>query len=197
MAGAGYKTFLTGDVLTADDTQTFFMDQVVTTFATTTARDAAITAPQEGQFSYSLADNAFYVYNGTTWVTFDIGWTTYTPTLTNITLGDGTVSAKYVRIGKLVNVQVQFTMGSTSAVTGLIGVSLPVAFVSANRFVGTCRASVVINYMMHVIGSGTNMNVYAVSTSGAYAATTNTSATVPNTWANTHQFFINATYEIA
>ena len=51
MAGAGFKTFASGDVLTASDVQTFIMEQQVMVFADSTARDAAI-SPTEGMFAY-------------------------------------------------------------------------------------------------------------------------------------------------
>ena len=47
-AGLGFKTFTTGEVLTAADTNGYLM-QGVLVFATSAARDAAITSPQEGQ----------------------------------------------------------------------------------------------------------------------------------------------------
>ena len=192
-----YQTFVAGTELLASEVNTYLMNQVVMVFTNSTTRDAALTSPTEGMVTYQSAADHYTIYSGTEWIAFDTKWSTYTPTLTNVTIGNGTVSAQYFRVGKMVTVQVQVVLGSTSSVSGLIGVSLPVAFVSANRFVGTCRASVVINYLMHVIGVGSIMNVYAVGTAGAYASTTNTSATVPNTWANTHQFFISAQYEVA
>jgi hypothetical protein len=50
-AGLGFKTFTTGEVLTAADTNGYLM-QGVLVFADAAARDAAITAPAEGQFAY-------------------------------------------------------------------------------------------------------------------------------------------------
>ncbi len=45
MAGAGYRTFSAGEVLTAANVQTYLMDQAIPVFASSTARDAAITSP--------------------------------------------------------------------------------------------------------------------------------------------------------
>ena len=192
-----YKTFVAGTEALASDINTYLMNQTVMVFANATARDAALTSPTEGMFTYQQGSDHYTIYNGTTWVTFDTAWSTYTPTFANFTLGNGTATAQYFRVGNMVTAQVQVTLGSTSAVSGLIGVSLPVAYAATARFVGYARATAVINYIMHVIPSGANMALYAVSTSGAYAATTNTSATVPNTWAAGHTFFITATYEVA
>ena len=66
-AGLGFKTFVSGDVLTAADTNGFLM-QGVLVFATTTARDAAITSPQEGQFAFTKDADSLFYYDGSSWV---------------------------------------------------------------------------------------------------------------------------------
>lgn len=67
-AGLGFKTFATGDVLTASDTNGYLM-QGVLVFADATARTAAITSPQEGQTSYLKDTDVIQVYSGSAWVT--------------------------------------------------------------------------------------------------------------------------------
>ena len=45
-------------------------------------------------------------------------WTTYTPTYTGFTLGNGTVNyAKYEQVGRTVTVRLKITFGSTTSVT--------------------------------------------------------------------------------
>jgi hypothetical protein len=66
-AGQGFKTFTTGEVLTATDVNGYLM-QGVLVFASATARDAAITSPQEGQFAYTKDVNGLWYYDGATWV---------------------------------------------------------------------------------------------------------------------------------
>jgi len=68
-AGLGFKTFVTGDVLTAADANGYLQSQTVMVFADATARDAAITSPQEGMYAYLTGTDALTVYNGTSWVT--------------------------------------------------------------------------------------------------------------------------------
>jgi hypothetical protein len=65
-AGLGFKTFLTGDVLTAADTNGYLM-QGVWVFASAAARDAAVTSPQEGNFCYLKDTNATQYYTGSAW----------------------------------------------------------------------------------------------------------------------------------
>ncbi len=69
-AGLGFKTFTTGEVLTAADTNGYLM-QGVLVFASAAARDAAITSPQEGQCCYLKDTDAVLTYSGAAWVGFD------------------------------------------------------------------------------------------------------------------------------
>jgi hypothetical protein len=66
-AGAGFKTFATGDVLTAADTNGYLM-QGVWVFASATTRDAAVTSPQEGNTCYLKDTDQILVYSGSAWV---------------------------------------------------------------------------------------------------------------------------------
>jgi hypothetical protein len=67
-APLGFKTFATGDVLTAADTNGYLM-QGIWVFATSTARDAAVTSPQEGNACYLKDTDVIQVYSGSAWVT--------------------------------------------------------------------------------------------------------------------------------
>jgi hypothetical protein len=69
-AGQGFKTFTTGEVLTAGDVNGYLM-QGVLVFASTAARDAAITSPQEGQFAYLKDTNVTTYYTGSAWANVD------------------------------------------------------------------------------------------------------------------------------
>ena len=51
-APLGWKDFASGDVLTAADMDGYVMAQIIGVFADATARDAAITSPQEGQHAW-------------------------------------------------------------------------------------------------------------------------------------------------
>ena len=65
-APLGFKTFTTGDVLTAADTNGYLM-QGVWTFASAAARDAAVTSPQEGNMCYLKDTDAVQYYSGSAW----------------------------------------------------------------------------------------------------------------------------------
>ena len=69
MAGAGYKLFATGDVLTAAQVNTYLMQQTVMVFASSAARSTAISGVlAEGMVSYLQDTNALEVYDGSAWV---------------------------------------------------------------------------------------------------------------------------------
>jgi len=66
-AGLGFKTFTSGEVLTAADTNGYLM-QGINVFANASARNAAITSPQEGQYCYLKDTNSTEYYDGAAWV---------------------------------------------------------------------------------------------------------------------------------
>ena len=66
-AGLGFKDFVTGEVLTAADVDGYLM-QGIWVFASTAARDAAVTAPSEGNFAFTKDTNGLWYYDGAAWV---------------------------------------------------------------------------------------------------------------------------------
>ena len=104
-----FKTFDPG-VLTSSDVNTFLMRQAVIV-CTAATRPAS---PSEGMTIYETDTDLYRVYDGSNWQRL-VGYTeTYTPT-SNITLGNGTLSARYVQIGDFYIVQASFVWGSTSS----------------------------------------------------------------------------------
>jgi hypothetical protein len=78
MAGAGAKLFVSGDVLTAAQVNTYLMDQAVMRFANEAARTAAFGGAGEpvlasGMVSYLIDIASVQVYNGSAWVAIGAG----------------------------------------------------------------------------------------------------------------------------
>lgn len=67
MAGAGFKTFGVGDVLTASDVNTYLMQQAVMNFASSGARGSAIGTATEGMVTYLQDTDSVEVYDGSGW----------------------------------------------------------------------------------------------------------------------------------
>lgn len=253
MAGAGYKLFNTGDVLTAAQVNTYLQEQVVMVFASATARTTALSGVlAEGMVSYLKDTDAVEKYNGSSWVavggtasplttkgdlytytttdarlassntngdvlTVDtstasglkwaapsasgLTYSTWTPTLTGITQGNGTVTARYAQSGKFVTGSFNFTLGSTSAITsGGVSFTLPVT--AKNTFnvitdVVFLRSGVGYEYGMSLLTSTTVCYVGTFSTSGSYPAYVDLTSTIPHTWTNTDFISCNFSYEAA
>jgi hypothetical protein len=192
-----YKAFINGVGLPASDLNTYLMKQSVMVFASAAARDAALTAA-EGMVVYLEDTNAVMVYDGVAWsnISSASAWTTYTPTTTNITVGNGTWSSSYIQLGKTVHIRVRFTLGSTSAITGAATFSLPIT--AAGFAYGTANLNAGSNYQgVAAISGTTNVVANAVNAAGTYAVQSSTNATVPATWATGHTISISLTYEAA
>jgi hypothetical protein len=82
---AGYRTFNTGDILTAAQAQFNLQNQTIMFFANATARDAAlgVGVVQEGMFAYLADTNTTVFFDGTTWQSFGTG------DVTGLTAGAG------------------------------------------------------------------------------------------------------------
>lgn len=130
-----------------------------------------------------------------------VAFTAYTPTLSNVTLGNGTLVGAFYQIGRLTNFRVRLTFGSTTSVSGSIGFSLPAT--AASSSVGTLYgfitdASPAATYPAFVsLSSTTVATVSAINAAGTYAVTTATSATIPITFTTSDQVAIAGKFEAA
>lgn len=117
----------------------------------------------------------------------------YTPSFTNVTLGNGTRSAWYTRFGKRVEVWGKFTLGSTSSVTGTFQVDVPynidTSINSTNTAVGEWNS---------FQGGASYCGVARVQSSSALRFTIPSSGSVnntsPATWASGDTMSWHATY---
>jgi len=124
-------------------------------------------------------------------------WTSWTPTFTNCTVGSGSVSGYYCRIGKFITGYAQFTYGAGSSV-GQAELVLPVT-ISSNYASFTPIGLVTFD------DSGTlyngriyNTNYISVDTvSSTRIIHNNVSATVPFTFASGDRIKVFFTYEAA
>lgn len=146
------------------------------------------------------ADNTVLIADSaeTTGLKWGGGWTTWTPTYLNFTLGNGTVTARYQQIGKTVNFYVVVVLGSTSLVTGDIAISLPATNKQNDLYVlGVLGDSGVGNYT----GAGLLFNGYVYAKTEpaniAYVFYGDTSATAPFVWTTNDYLTFNGSYEVA
>ena len=59
-----FKVWSTGDLISASDFNDYIMEQVIMTFANATARDSAVSSPEEGMFCFLKDTNVLQFYNG-------------------------------------------------------------------------------------------------------------------------------------
>ena len=110
----GFKVFSTGEVLTAADVNDYLMEQSIGIFANSTARDAQITSPIEGQFCYLADSNVLQLYNGSSWAGYiDEGDISSVVAGTNIS-GGGTSGA--VTLNLAIDAAVAFADQTASAI---------------------------------------------------------------------------------
>ncbi len=126
-------------------------------------------------------------------------WTTWTPTLSNITLGNGQLDARYQQVGKTVTLYFGFTMGSTSSMGSDPQFSLPVnALYSANWMIG---GKIERNGVGDFQGCGIIFDnrcyMRVLNTAGTYGSVVNVTSTIPMTWAINDRLTWTFTYEAA
>lgn len=127
-------------------------------------------------------------------------WVSYTPTFGGTTLGNGNVFGRYFTIGKTTIFQALFGLGSTSAMTGPLTVTLPI---TANASI--LEESVQVQYYDASAGfrykgicasiTTTTATISAIGTAGNYAISAAISNVVPFTWAQTDEVRVFGTYE--
>ena len=111
----------------------------------------------------------------------------FTPTITNGVLGNGTMSATYQRVNKIVVATYVWTLGSTSTITGGLQFSLPFTATSASnmpiQIYGNglySDASVGVDYVIYGYHATTANVGFAISiASTAYTTIGLVNATVP------------------
>ncbi len=130
-------------------------------------------------------------------------WTAWSPSYTNLTIGNGTVVARAVQIGDKVEAYWSFALGSTSSVGTGPTVSLPVTRSSnytdsemlwgpiylkagGTQFVGVIRSpsTTTVGILRHIV-SGSNTVIGTVD------------ATNPGTWTTGDTMSFTITYEVA
>lgn len=132
----------------------------------------------------------------------------YTPSFAaGVTVGDGTLLGQYVRINDLVVSWAYFQLGSTSAITGDVSVSVPVSITSGGGVelaAGTECYFIDLSTGIRWLGmardsSGDNVFLrYARQSTAAAAANfaNNISSTLPFTWATSDFIVWHHTYRV-
>jgi hypothetical protein len=151
--------------------------------------------PGGATFNTHIRDNENFLYEQLS----GNGWTTFTPTWTNLTVGNGTNTGAYAYAGRTTFIRTQFTFGSTSSTTGGAYFLLPQTAVASIYFFGEAvyiDSSTGIYYKGALsIASAAELRYY--SASGATTTLLVISSVSPMTWATGDVIFTNGYYERA
>jgi len=150
---------------------------------------------------FDATNHAILIGDGTTNNPIHIGhWQAYTPTLFNMTLGDGTLACAYARIGKTVICRISFVLGSTSAMGTGPAFSLPVTAAASN----VSPVSVLIvdsgttSYSgFAYLSSTTSVVITVLNATATYLNYVTITSTVPMTWVVGDQIYLTIAYEAA
>jgi hypothetical protein len=127
-------------------------------------------------------------------------WTTWTPTIANLTVGNGVLAARYARIANTVTFSLRVDFGSTTTVSGSPNFTLPITAFST----AACLVNIVDAGVTNYYGEGgiytfdlTKCYMNAFNSAGTYVTNASWSATTPFTWGTGDYFTISGTYEVA
>lgn len=129
-------------------------------------------------------------------------WSSWTPTWTNVTIGNATVAGSYIQIGKTVCAKLDVVFGSTSSFSGTMIFSLPVtsvALASTKNCIGNGIADdpTVATYPLLVSLQTTTTASLWVPNASTDTRLVNANATKPFTWASTFTLSVSFTYTVA
>lgn len=132
-------------------------------------------------------------------------WIDYSPSWTNLSVGNGTVTARYTQIGKTIHFHVELVWGGTTSITGTPRATLPVV-TSANYkqftsiighagYFDTSSGAVTVGLLWWYDNDEMWFDVQ--NAASTYTGGTNVSSTVPWTWATGDRMAVSGSYEAA
>lgn len=137
------------------------------------------------------------------WEVFANAYTAFTPTIANLTQGNGTLVARERKVGRMVFFHVGFTFGSTSSMGGsLLTLTLPYAAAHSGSgvFTGYVEDSPGLEYLMIPAMRLGSTTILTLGTANATATNTTLggiNTTAPMTWTTSDKFFVSGVYEAA
>lgn len=129
-----------------------------------------------------------------------LDWTSWTPTLTNVTLGNGTVNAHYARLGDVIFYEIEFLCGSTTSFSSTsMQFSMPVDYAGELQFVGTGNGWVRPNgstiYAIQAIGiQSSNRIVPYYMQNFTSVQVISVRGTLPISWTSSGTMFMAGSY---
>lgn len=169
------------------------------------ASNLATSAVSTAKIADGAVTTAKIADSNVTTAKLNLGWVSYTPTLSNFTIGNGTMVAMYVQVGMTIIGMVHVTLGSTSSMGAAgIRITTPVAastnYSVTNSVIGqaTFQDSGSSQYVgWNRLEDVNTMRPVVLNASATYTTISSLTASVPMTWATNDVVAINFSYERA
>lgn len=168
--------------------------------ATTAERDA-LPSPHAGLTVFNEQTGQAEQYDGTAWFVLAGGKKTYNPTWSTVTgaqpsIGNGTLTGEWTRVGDLVTFTIRLTFGSSSnAGANSWQFTLPSTPVGRTSFSGTVYD--VSSDATHAIVGVTDTNKVVMRRSPGTGALVGMGQSAPFTWATNDTLEMTGTYRVA
>jgi hypothetical protein len=161
-----------------------------------------------GRFAATLSAGAGYTwtvptYTGANLIKAPIRETRvldWTPTMTGVTSGNGTLVAKYQIVNNQLWAMVNFTLGNTSAIGASVDLSYPFTrLLTSAEILGNCNLqdTGTLNYsgIIRYTAAGP-ARIFCIKADGTYASYLAVSTSAPFSWGSTDLFQTEYTYNI-
>ena len=137
-----------------------------------------------------------------TGLAWDGVWTTFTPSFTGVTVGNGTLVARYRKVGKTVDLYMKLTFGSTTSLSGSLNYfSLPFNLATTSdglTCVGYAQdSSAAASYVAAAEFNGNNIIWSVLAVGGTWGTTSRITSSNPYTWATNDIYWFQVRYEAA
>ena len=168
--GAGFKVWSTGDLVNASDFNNYVQEQVVMVFDDSTARDSAVSSPEEGMFCYLKDTNVLQYYSGSAWASY---------------IGDGDITG-----GTITTNGTSGLSGGTTATSGAFSSTLSLAPNSATT--ATPATADILNF-----GDASDSNALKKATLNDLPISSATQTALDNITAGTSTLTVPITVKVA
>lgn len=150
-----------------------------------------------GQWYYDTTGSRAYRSDGTGWIIMsepDVAWV---PVIGGITIGNGVKTGSYHRSDGWIDIAGVFTLGTTSAVTGDLSITLPInsgTAINPGWFKGHMGGVTGESPGLMVQTSVSSVLMRAMNAAGTYIAQTVVTNLIPFTWATGDRISIAGRY---
>jgi hypothetical protein len=127
-------------------------------------------------------------------------YSAWTPTTTGITLGNGTLTARYVQSGKFVTGSINVTLGSTSSISAAgISFTAPVTLKASDNSNNYCLLyDVSLEAILGIVVTDTTkFYLGCAKSSTSFVEYASINSTQPFTWTTNDKIILNFSYEAA